>query len=152
MVIFPFEGHVEPGFRSSSDFLLESARLSFQLMARGVDSQCQAFQLAIEVLGRPWTALILNVLQAGPLRFSELSEQARGPGDKVLSARLKDLEARGLILRRVDPGPPVRVSYELTEKGRAFGHVAAAIERWGRALTAEAEPRARSAKARRHSA
>jgi DNA-binding HxlR family transcriptional regulator len=113
-------------------------------VARSVDSQCQAFQLAIEVLGRPWTALILNVLQARPLRFSELSEQARGPGDKVLSARLKDLEARGLILRRVDPGPPVKVSYELTDKGRAFGHVAEAIERWGRALT-EAEPRPRRA-------
>ena len=93
-----------------------------------------AFQLAIDVLGRPWNALILNVLVAGPLRFSELAQKAAGPGDKVLSARLKDLEARGLLERRVEPGPPVRVSYELSHKGRAFGHVAEAIERWGRAL------------------
>lgn len=110
-------------------------------MPRTVDSQCQAFQLAIAVLGRPWNALILNVLQGGPLRFSELSERAKGPGDKVLSARLKDLEARGLLLRHVDAGPPVRVCYELTHAGRTFGDLAQAIERWGRELVLEGKPR-----------
>ena len=104
-------------------------------MKKPVDSQCKAFQLAIDILGRPWNGLILNVLLSGPLRFSELSERAQGPGDKVLSARLKDLEARGLIRRRVDEGPPVRVTYEVTQKGRAFGQVAEAIEKWGRELT-----------------
>lgn len=103
-------------------------------MKKSVDSQCRAFQLAIEVLGRPWNCLILNVLQAGPLRFSELSAAAQGPGDKVLSARLKELESGGLLVREVDPGPPVRVSYALTNKGRGFGEVAGAIERWGRSL------------------
>jgi len=105
-------------------------------MARRVDSQCRAFQAAIHVLGRPWTALILNVLQGGPLRFSEIGGRG-GPGDKVLSARLKDLEARGLILRSVEAGPPVRVVYELSNTGRAFGRVAEAIERWGRDLAPE---------------
>lgn len=103
-------------------------------MAKPVDSQCRAFQLALEVLGRPWCALILNVLQGGALRFSEIRERAQGPGDKVLSGRLKDLEARGLVVRQVGPGPPVRVSYELTDSGRAFGGVALTIERWGRGL------------------
>jgi DNA-binding HxlR family transcriptional regulator len=106
-------------------------------MATLVDSQCEAFQRAIDVLSRPWNGLLLNVLQAGPLRFSELSERAQGPGDKVLSARLKDLEARGLVVRRVEPGPPVRVCYQLTPKGRAFSQVAQAIERWGQELVAE---------------
>ncbi|HEY3500641.1 MAG TPA: helix-turn-helix domain-containing protein [Polyangiaceae bacterium] len=112
-------------------------------MKRPVDSQCRAFQLAIGVLGRPWTALLLNVLQDGPLRFSELAERARGPGDKVLSARLKELEARGIVERHVDPGPPVRVTYALTPCGRRFGEVAGAIERWGReiAATESARPR-----------
>ena len=117
-------------------------------MARGVDSQCRAFQAAIEVLGRPWTALILNVLQPGPLRFSEISERAQGPGDKILSARLKELEARGLVLRSVEPGPPVRVTYELTGKGRAFGQVAEAIERWGRELASDGKRRSPSRKGR----
>ena len=103
-------------------------------MPRRVDSQCKTFQTAIDILGSRWSALILNVLQQGPLRFSELAERAKGPGDKVLSARLKELEARGLLVRRVDPGPPVRVSYALTRAGRQFGELAQAIERWGREL------------------
>ncbi|MDX2087723.1 MAG: helix-turn-helix domain-containing protein [Kofleriaceae bacterium] len=113
-------------------------------MVKAVDSQCRAFQLAIDVLGRPWTALILNVLQAGPLRFSELADAAKGPGDKVLSARLKDLEARGLVARSVDPGPPVRVSYQLTECGQEFQQVAVAIEKWGRRLVDAAPPTKRA--------
>src|SRR5258708_31501524 len=67
-------------------------------VAKSVDSQCQTFQTAIAVLGRQWNALILNVLQEGSLWFSELSERAKGPGDKVLSARLKELERRGLVM------------------------------------------------------
>lgn len=117
----------------SSYFLLESGY--GVSMGKAVDSQCRAFQRAIEVLGRPWTAVILNTLQAGRKRFCEIGEGTPGLGDKVLSARLKDLEARGLIVRHVEPGPPVRVAYELSAKGRAFGSVAEAIERWGRALT-----------------
>ena len=111
-------------------------------MAKNVDSQCRAFQLALEVLGRPWSALILNVLQPGPLRFSEIRERAQGPGDKILSARLKDLEQRGLVVRQVEPGPPVRVNYELTATGREFGEVARAIERWGQRLSAGSEAHA----------
>jgi DNA-binding HxlR family transcriptional regulator len=112
-------------------------------MAKPVDPGCPSFQLAIDVLGRPWTALILNVLQSGPHRFSEIGGRAKGLGDKVLSARLKDLEARGLILRSVQVGPPVRVAYALTAKGRAFGKVAEAIERWGRELALDEAPRVR---------
>ena len=103
-------------------------------MSKRVDSQCRTFQTAIEILSGRWNALILNVLQEGPLRFTELSERAKGPGDKVLSARLRHLEARGLLVRTVEAGPPVRVSYELTRPGREFGTLAQAIERWGREL------------------
>jgi DNA-binding HxlR family transcriptional regulator len=116
-------------------------------VGKPVDSHCKAFQLAIGVLGRPWTAFILNTLQGGPLRFGEIGE--RGPGDKVLSARLKDLEARGLIQRDVEPGPPVRVTYALTQRGRAFGQVAEAIERWGRELMSDRAPAASAGPSRR---
>ncbi len=105
-------------------------------MAKPVDPHCRAFQSAIELLARPWTGLILGLLQAGPLRFSELEERARGVGAKTLSARLKDLEARNVVARHVEAGPPVRVSYALTARGQAFEGVAAAVERWGRALVA----------------
>jgi len=99
-----------------------------------VDPHCRAFQSAIDLLARPWTGLILGLLQAGPLRFGELEGRARGVGAKTLSARLKDLEARGIVARHVEAGPPVRVQYTLTRKGLAFEQVAAAIERWGREL------------------
>jgi DNA-binding HxlR family transcriptional regulator len=106
-------------------------------MGKKVDPHCRTFQDAVELLARPWTGLILSLLQSGPLRFSELEERTRGVGAKTLSARLKELEARRIVRRDVQPGPPVRVQYALTARGRAFEHVAAAIERWGRELVAE---------------
>ena len=116
-----------------------------RVVTKCVDSQCRAFQLAVEVLGKPWNALILNVLQPGALRFSELASSAQGPTDKILSARLKELEACGLVKRSVDPGPPVKVTYELTPQGRGFGEVANAIERWGRGLSGERPRRKKTA-------
>jgi DNA-binding HxlR family transcriptional regulator len=104
-----------------------------------VDPGCRAFQAAIDVLARPWSGLILGLLSGSGLRFSELEEQAHGVGAKTLSARLKDLEARALIVRSVDTGPPIRVRYTLSSKGRAFEQVAEAIQRWGRELV-EGEP------------
>ena len=100
-------------------------------MPKSVDPNCRAFQKAIDVLGRPWNGLILGLLQDGPLRFGELKDAARGLGPKTLSARLRVLEASAIVARRVETGPPVRVQYSLTARGRAFGRVAEAIHRWG---------------------
>jgi DNA-binding HxlR family transcriptional regulator len=108
-------------------------------MDRSLDPHCQAFQVAIEVLCRPWTGLILTVLQDGPLRFSELEEGTRGVGAKTLSARLKELEAQFLVSRQVEVGPPIRVNYSLTSSGQAFGAVAEAIQRWGAVLVTHAQ-------------
>lgn len=107
------------------------------MKSTGVDPHCQAYQKAIELLARPWTGVILQLLQSGPCRFSELEERTKGIGAKTLSARLKDLEARRVIAREVEAGPPVRVTYRLTAKGKGFGQVAAAVERWGRELLAD---------------
>src|ERR1041385_9220837 len=100
-------------------------------MTRRIDPTCRAFQTAVDLLARPWTGLLLGLLQEGPLRFSELRTRAHSVGAKTLSARLKDLEARGIMERRCEPGPPVQVEYALTAKGKAFEQVAAAIQRWG---------------------
>lgn len=98
---------------------------------------CPRFQAAMDVLAKPWNGLLMATLGAdGPLRFSVLRERLNEMGDRMLSARLKELEARGLVLRRVHPGPPVRVEYELTEVGRGFGEVALALGQWGARLTA----------------
>lgn len=118
-----------------------------------MDPGCRAFQAAIDVLARPWSGLILGLLSGGGLRFSELEERAHGVGAKTLSARLKDLETRGLVVRSVETGPPVRVRYTLTGQGRAFEQVAEAIQRWGQELVSEpglakAVPPARGGSAR----
>ncbi len=110
-------------------------------MSKSIDPQCRAFQNAIALLGRPWTGLILSLLQNGPLRFSELEERSHGLGAKTLSARLKELEERALVARHVEAGPPVRVQYALTSKGHAFEQVAQAIQRWGRELITDEPPR-----------
>lgn len=112
---------------------------------------CPLFQAAMDVLARPWNGLVMALLEeAGPLRFSELRERLDAVGDRMLSARLKELEARGLVERTVDPGPPVRVSYRLSELGRGFGDVHRALGRWGEKLAAanRTRPRGRATRTR----
>src|ERR1041385_1451891 len=92
--------------------------------------QCPRYQAATALLGRRWTGLIVRALLDGPLRYSELLDRLEVVGDRMLTARLKDLEREGVIARRVQPEPPVRVEYALTKKGHALQGVVAAIERW----------------------
>lgn len=99
------------------------------------DGGCTAFTAAMDVLGRPWNGKLLRALSAGSLRFSALAERL-AIGDRMLSCRLKELEAAGLLERAVDPGPPVRVSYALTPLGQGLGEVTRAIEAWGAQLVA----------------
>jgi DNA-binding HxlR family transcriptional regulator len=110
---------------------------------------CPWFQTAMDVLSRPWNGLIMAMLQTkGVLRFSELRAGLTAMGDRMLSERLKELELRGLVSRRVEPGPPVRVVYELTEVGRGFRDVALALSGWGRHFKPAAARRARARKSR----
>jgi DNA-binding HxlR family transcriptional regulator len=100
---------------------------------------CATYLAAMDVLAKPWNGLIIAVLEGGPLRFSELSAGLTGIGDRMLAARLKELAVRGLVTRSVEPGPPVRVTYALTDVGRGFRNVAGAIRQWGEALLAAQE-------------
>ena len=99
---------------------------------------CEKFQVAMDVLAKPWNGLIIATLEEGALRFGEIGERLDAISDRMLSSRLKELEALGLVVRRVLPGPPVRVEYELTDAGRGFGEVAQAISRWGEQLAVSA--------------
>jgi DNA-binding HxlR family transcriptional regulator len=99
-------------------------------MTREHGEICLRYRAAIDVLGKRWTALVLNLLMGGPMRFGELVEKLEGVGDRILSERLKELEAEGIVLRRVVPTHPVRVEYELTEKGRGLIPALKAIEAW----------------------
>lgn len=88
----------------------------------------------MEVLAKPWNGQIMAVLEDGPLRFRELGERVPQIGDRMLAARLKELEGRGLVIRCVEPGPPVRVNYGLSEVGRGYRDVADALDRWGQTI------------------
>jgi DNA-binding HxlR family transcriptional regulator len=79
-----------------------------------------ALARAFRFLGKRWNAVVLGHLSAGPAGFRELSRAIVGISDSVLSDRLAELGGAGLITRNVAEGPPVTVSYELTERGRAL--------------------------------
>lgn len=83
----------------------------------------------MQLLGKRWTGLVLSSLMSGPKRFSEM-EAGLPISRKLLSERLKELEAEGLVSREVFPEVPVRVEYSLTPKGRAMEPVIVAIAKW----------------------
>ena len=87
---------------------------------------------AAVVLGRKWhPAIIYHLLDAEPLRFSELEERIHTVSGKVLSDSLKDLEEKRLVERSVSDGRPVQVDYELTEHGEALEPVIEEMVAWG---------------------
>src|ERR687896_243394 len=87
---------------------------------------------AFRFLGKRWNAVVLGRLSTGPAGFRELSRAIEGISDSVLSDRLADLAGGGLITRTVDEGPPLAVSYELTERGRALMPALEQIAIWAR--------------------
>lgn len=78
---------------------------------------CPRFHAAVELIGRRWVGAILVCLLEGPKYFSELGAAVPKMSDRLLSQRLRELEAEGLVTRSVHDGPPARVSYELTPVG-----------------------------------
>lgn len=91
---------------------------------------CPHFQKAIELVGKRWSGTILRALMEGPSRFSQIGAHVTDISDRALSLRLKELEAEGLVMRRVEPTTPVSVSYELTDKGRSLERAIAEVEKW----------------------
>jgi DNA-binding HxlR family transcriptional regulator len=91
---------------------------------------CPYFHEAVELLGKRWTGAIVHVLLAGPMRFSELTHAIPQISDRLLSMRLKELEACGIVARQVYEGAPVRVEYELTAMGKALEPAVTALRAW----------------------
>src|SRR5437588_13004090 len=83
-----------------------------------VHYMCPRYEQAIQLLGKRWTGLIMDTLMSGPQRFCELTNIVEGLSDRVLSERLRELEAAGIIKREDYPQIPVRVEYGLTGKRR----------------------------------
>jgi DNA-binding HxlR family transcriptional regulator len=91
---------------------------------------CPKFHKAIELVGSRWTGAVLQVLMAGPSRFSTIRSAVGDISDRMLSERLRELERERIVSRTVLPDPPIRVEYALTEKGQELQTTLAAVARW----------------------
>jgi DNA-binding HxlR family transcriptional regulator len=89
-----------------------------------------ALARAFGFLGKRWNAVLLGILGGGPTGFRDLSRAIGRISDSVLSLRLAELTRAGLITRTVDAGPPVSVSYALTDCGKALMPALEQISHW----------------------
>jgi DNA-binding HxlR family transcriptional regulator len=109
---------------------------------------CPLYHEAVELVGRRWTGAILRVLMDGPLRFSEVAQAVPELSDRLLSERMKELEARGIVERTVISGPPLRVEYSLSRMGQELEPALTELQHWAkrwlvrRAAAPAAQPQA----------
>ncbi|MDQ0954384.1 DNA-binding HxlR family transcriptional regulator [Streptomyces phaeochromogenes] len=105
------------------------------------------------LLGKRWTGPIVSVLMERPVGFADLRRAIPGISERMLSDRLTELGAAALVVREVDEGPPLRVSYRLTEAGAALEPALKELAAWAEkhlpAADRELEPCTASAAAAR---
>lgn len=92
---------------------------------------CPRLSKAMELVGKRWTALIIYQLLEGPQRFNAI-EAALPISGRLLSERLKELEKEGIVERKVFSEMPIRVEYNLTEKGHSLEQAVREIEIWAK--------------------
>ncbi len=93
--------------------------------------RCTLFQDTIELVGRRWSAAILQASTQGPTRYSDYLAVIDGISDRLLTQRLKELAEAGILAREVLPTSPVQVRYELTKSGRELITAMAPLGGWG---------------------
>lgn len=91
---------------------------------------CPKFEAAFELLGKKWTGLIIRTLLSGQKRFSDISDTIPNMSARMLTERFKELEKEGIVIRRVYPETPVRIEYELSEKGIELEAVMNEVQKW----------------------
>lgn len=91
---------------------------------------CPKMESAFRLLGKRWIGIIIHVLLDGPKRFKDLTEIIPSISQKMLSERLKELETEGLLERIVIDDTPVKVFYQLTEKGKRLEGVMCEVGKW----------------------
>ena len=96
----------------------------------GAASLCPRFHIAVELIGSRWSGAIIQCLLGGRARYNAIRATIPEISDRMLSERLRALEAEGVVTRIVVPESPVRVEYELTVKGRALQESIDAIGKW----------------------
>ncbi len=98
--------------------------------SRSYDQFC-GIARALDLVGERWALLVVRDLLLGPKRFSDLRRSLPGIGSNVLTTRLRELEASGIVSRRDLPPPAASSVYELTAYGRDLEPVLLAFGRWG---------------------
>ncbi|ADB30692.1 transcriptional regulator, HxlR family [Kribbella flavida DSM 17836] len=88
---------------------------------------------ALRVIGGRWKAALIWELHAGPVRFAELRRRVPGISEKVLFLQLRELEADGVVSRRVVREKPIWVEYRLTADGAQLNDAVHALAEWGKA-------------------
>ncbi|WP_226530558.1 winged helix-turn-helix transcriptional regulator [Metabacillus niabensis] len=91
---------------------------------------CPKLETAFRLLGKRWIGIIIHVLLDGPKRFKDLTDIIPSISQKMLSERLKELENEGLVERIVIDETPVKVIYQLTNKGRSLKGVVKEVGIW----------------------
>ena len=92
---------------------------------------CPYYHEAIELIGKRWTgAIVVVLLDTGPMRFSQIGAAVPELSDRLLSERMKELEARGIVERQVHEGSPARVEYSLTGMGRELAPALRELREW----------------------
>ncbi|MEV6259405.1 helix-turn-helix domain-containing protein [Streptomyces sp. NPDC051784] len=103
-------------------------------MAEHSEQACRRVDVGItrvfELFGKRWTGPIVSVLMTQPVHFADLRRAIPGISERMLSDRLTELGAAGLVVREVDEGPPLRVAYRLTEAGAAMEPALKELGRW----------------------
>ena len=107
--------------------------LAEKIIEKKLDVVCDCpITAAIGIIGGKWKPVIIWILIPGAKRFGELHKTIPGIALKVLSRHLKELEADGIINRKVYAEVPPRVEYTLTEKGRSLNDVMQLLADWAR--------------------
>ncbi|MFB8029146.1 winged helix-turn-helix transcriptional regulator [Streptomyces sp. NPDC056465] len=110
-------------------------------MAEHSEQTCRRVDVGItrvfELFGKRWTGPIVSVLMRQPVHFADLRRAIPGISERMLSDRLSELGAAGLVVREVDEGPPLRVAYRLTEAGAAMGPALEELGKWANTYLAD---------------
>ncbi|MFD8006649.1 winged helix-turn-helix transcriptional regulator [Streptomyces mirabilis] len=94
----------------------------------------------LDVIGERWNLLLVRELSLGPRRHRDLAAGLPGIPSNVLAARLKDLQAAGVVVRRTLPAPTDVTVYELTDAGRALQPALKELMTWGQHFAPEPAP------------
>lgn len=94
-------------------------------------------ETTLMLISDKWKVLILRDLMPGTKRFGELKKSLGSVSQKVLTAQLRDMEAKGLVDRKVYAEVPPRVEYSLTALGQSLKPVLDAMRNWGEAYRAQ---------------